>query len=162
MMQFGLLLSCDSDLKSDWDFQLSGSGSNSLNWRKLPGRFSFPKRPGNEASVLRKRPSGRSLPHLWKKLYDSCKKPSSFWKLRRKQISESVTDLGINLKLQTVWLPTIIYQSHTHTQQSLPACRVGATYSVSLALHWGRARWPQQLGTWPLHEELGIHGAYSP
>ena len=39
MMQFGLLLSCDSNLKSDWDFQLSGSGSNSLNWRKLPGRF---------------------------------------------------------------------------------------------------------------------------
>ena len=49
MMQFGLLLSCDSDLKSDWDFQLSGSGSNSLNSRKLPGRFSLPKRPGNEA-----------------------------------------------------------------------------------------------------------------
>ena len=44
-----LLLSCDSELKSDWDFQLSGSGSNSLNWRKLPGRFSLPKRPGNEA-----------------------------------------------------------------------------------------------------------------
>ena len=49
MTQFGLLLSCDSELKSDWDFQLSGSGSNSLNWRKLPGRFSLPKRPGNEA-----------------------------------------------------------------------------------------------------------------
>ena len=44
-----LLLSCDSDLKSDWFFQLSGSGSNSLNSRKLPGRFSLPKRPGNEA-----------------------------------------------------------------------------------------------------------------
>ena len=43
MTQFSLLLSCDSDLKSDWDFQLSGSGSNSLNWRKLPGRFSLPK-----------------------------------------------------------------------------------------------------------------------
>ena len=49
MTQFGLLLSCDSELKSDWDFQLSGSGGNSLNWRKLPGRFSLPKRPGNEA-----------------------------------------------------------------------------------------------------------------
>ena len=49
MTQFGLLLSCDSDLKSDWVFQLSGSGSNSLNSRKLPGRFSLPKRPGNEA-----------------------------------------------------------------------------------------------------------------
>ena len=48
MTQFGLLLSCDSNLKSDWDFQFSGSGSNSLNWRKLPGRFSLPKRPGNE------------------------------------------------------------------------------------------------------------------
>ena len=48
-MQFGLMLSCDSDLKSDWDFQLSGSGSNSLNWRKLPSRFSLPKRPENEA-----------------------------------------------------------------------------------------------------------------
>ena len=52
MTQFGLLLSCDSELKSDWDFQLSGSGSNSLNWRKLPGRFSLPKRPGNEAIEL--------------------------------------------------------------------------------------------------------------
>ena len=51
MTQFGLLLSCDSELKSDWDFQLSGSGSNSLNWRKLPGRFSLPKRPGNEARL---------------------------------------------------------------------------------------------------------------
>ena len=53
-MQFGLLLtvlSCDSDLKSDWVFQLSGSGSNSLNSRKLPGRFSLPKRPGNEARL---------------------------------------------------------------------------------------------------------------
>ena len=51
MTQFGLLLSCDSDLKSDWVFQLSGSGSNSLNSRKLPGRFSLPKRPGNEARM---------------------------------------------------------------------------------------------------------------
>ena len=49
MTQFGLLLSCDSDLKSDWVFQLSGSESNSLNLRKLPGCFSLPKRPGNEA-----------------------------------------------------------------------------------------------------------------
>ena len=50
MTQFGLLLSGDSDLKSDWDFQLSGSGSTSLNWRKLPGRFFLSKRPGNEAT----------------------------------------------------------------------------------------------------------------
>ena len=57
MMQFGLLLSCDSDLKSDWVFQLSGSGSNSLNSRKLPGRFSLPKRPGNEAMVYQVQPS---------------------------------------------------------------------------------------------------------
>ena len=47
-----LLLSCDSDLKSDWVFQLSGSGSNSLNSPKLPGRFSLPKRPGNEATEI--------------------------------------------------------------------------------------------------------------
>ena len=51
MTQFVILLSCDSELKSDRDFQLSGSGSNSLNWRKLPGRFSLPKRPGNEAKA---------------------------------------------------------------------------------------------------------------
>ena len=60
MMQFGLLLtvlSCDRDLKSDWVFQLSGSGSNSLNSRKLPGHFSLPKRPGNEARFKMEIPS---------------------------------------------------------------------------------------------------------
>ena len=31
MMQFGILLSCNSVLISDWFCQLSGSGSNSLN-----------------------------------------------------------------------------------------------------------------------------------
>ena len=36
-----LLLSCDYVLKFDWCCQLSGSGSNSLNSRKLPGRFSY-------------------------------------------------------------------------------------------------------------------------
>ena len=39
--QLGLLLSCDYVLKFDWYCQLSGSGSNSLNSRKLPGRFSY-------------------------------------------------------------------------------------------------------------------------
>ena len=43
MIQFSLLLSCDSDLQADWVFQLSGSRSNSLNSRKLPGGFSLPK-----------------------------------------------------------------------------------------------------------------------
>ena len=52
--QFGLLVSCGSDLNSDWVFQLSGSGSNSLNSRKLPGCFSLPKRPGNEAAMAQK------------------------------------------------------------------------------------------------------------
>ena len=51
MTQFGLLLSCDSDLKSDWVFQLSGSRSNSFYSRKLPGLFSLPKRPGNKATL---------------------------------------------------------------------------------------------------------------
>jgi len=41
IMQLGLLLSCDYVLKFDWYCQLSGSGSNSLNSRKLPGRFSY-------------------------------------------------------------------------------------------------------------------------
>jgi len=36
-----LLLLCDYVLKFDWYCQLSGSGSNSLNSRKLPGRFSY-------------------------------------------------------------------------------------------------------------------------
>jgi len=36
-----LLLSCDYVLKFDWYCQLSGSGSNSLNLRKLPGGFSY-------------------------------------------------------------------------------------------------------------------------
>ena len=36
-----LLLSCDYVLKFDWYCQLSGSGSNSLNSRKFPGRFSY-------------------------------------------------------------------------------------------------------------------------
>jgi len=36
-----LLLSCDCVLKFDWYCQLSGSGSNSLNSRKLPGHFSY-------------------------------------------------------------------------------------------------------------------------
>ena len=36
-----LLLSCDYVLKFDWYCQLSGSGSNSLNSQKLPGRFSY-------------------------------------------------------------------------------------------------------------------------
>ena len=36
-----LLLSCDYVLKFDWYCQLSGSRSNSLNSRKLPGRFSY-------------------------------------------------------------------------------------------------------------------------
>ena len=36
-----LLLSCDYVLKFDWYCQLSGSGSDSLNSRKLPGRFSY-------------------------------------------------------------------------------------------------------------------------
>jgi len=34
-------LSCDYVLKFDWYCQLSGSGSNSLNSRKLPGRFFY-------------------------------------------------------------------------------------------------------------------------
>ena len=41
MALFGLPLSCDNVLKSDRSCQLSGSGSNSLNSRKLPGRFSY-------------------------------------------------------------------------------------------------------------------------
>jgi len=41
IMQLGLLLSCDYVLKFDWYCQLSGSGSNSLNSRKLPGHFSY-------------------------------------------------------------------------------------------------------------------------
>ena len=42
MMQFGLLLSCDDVLKSDWFYlELSGSGSNSLNSRNLPGCFPY-------------------------------------------------------------------------------------------------------------------------
>ena len=36
-----LLLSCDNVLKFDWYYQLSGSGSNSLNSQKLPGHFSY-------------------------------------------------------------------------------------------------------------------------
>jgi len=36
-----LLLSCDYILKFDWYCQLSGSGSNRLNSRKLPGCFSY-------------------------------------------------------------------------------------------------------------------------
>ena len=36
-----LLLSCDYILKYNWYCQLSGSGSNRLNSRKLPGRFSY-------------------------------------------------------------------------------------------------------------------------
>ena len=51
--QFSLLLSCDSNLKSDWVFQLSGSGSNRLNSRKLPGRFSLPKWPGTRLQCYR-------------------------------------------------------------------------------------------------------------
>ena len=34
-------MSCDYVLKLDWYCQLSGSGSNSLNLRKLPGHFSY-------------------------------------------------------------------------------------------------------------------------
>ena len=34
-----LVLSCDNVLKFDWYCQFSGSGSNSLNSRKLPGGF---------------------------------------------------------------------------------------------------------------------------
>ena len=41
MTQFGLLLSCDNVLKSDWYCQFSGSGSNSLNSHKLPGHFYY-------------------------------------------------------------------------------------------------------------------------
>ena len=63
MIKFGLLLSCDSDLKSDWVFQLSGSGSNSLNSRKLPGCFSLPKRPGNEAKMREARNEAIDLVH---------------------------------------------------------------------------------------------------
>ena len=35
------LLSCDNVMKSEWYCQLSGSGSNTLNLCKLPGRFSY-------------------------------------------------------------------------------------------------------------------------
>jgi len=36
-----LLLSRDYVLKFDWYYQLSGSGTNSLNSRNLPGHFSY-------------------------------------------------------------------------------------------------------------------------
>jgi len=41
LCNWALLLSCDYVLKFDWYCQLSGSGSDSLNSRKLPGRFSY-------------------------------------------------------------------------------------------------------------------------
>ena len=41
MTQLDLLLSCDNVLKCDWYCQFSGSGSNSLKSRKLPGHFSY-------------------------------------------------------------------------------------------------------------------------
>ena len=41
MMQYDLLLSCDSILKSDRYCQLFGSRSNSLNSCKFPGCFSY-------------------------------------------------------------------------------------------------------------------------
>ena len=54
MTQFGLLLSCDSDLKSDWVFRLSGSGSNSLNSQKLPGHFSSQNGLGTRLGHIRR------------------------------------------------------------------------------------------------------------
>jgi len=49
-----LLWSCDNVLKFDWYCQLSGSGSNSLNSQKLPGRFSYGLgKEATEGSALR-------------------------------------------------------------------------------------------------------------